>query len=219
MKVLAETLMFVPKHGNGYGLPEEQALDVSRRATPRGSCIASTLGPHIRMDDSSRSRALISRDCGCGPVRSEGCSHETLGFDCTLGLFVDLVGRYRNGCSRTAFFCAGVSLFYTLFLMLDHCVWADVKVGNEHLRLFAEHNAQGVQESVYNVISKTWIAPSESVDDIEQGKERAAAHAQEYLRGLQGWNCRHCDGKHRDQPEHHGAVRRRFNNQITRPPI
>jgi hypothetical protein len=70
--------------------------------------------------------------------------------------------------------------------MLDQGVWADVKVGNEHLRLFAEHNAQGVQASVYNVISKTWIAPSEPVDDIEQGKERAAAHAQEYLQRAAG---------------------------------
>ena len=54
--------------------------------------------------------------------------------------------------------------------------------GDEHLRLFAEHNALGVQASVYNVIAKTWIAPSEPVDDLEQGKERAAAHAQQYLK-------------------------------------
>ena len=39
---------------------------------------------------------------------------------------------------------------------------------------------------VYDVISKTWIAPSEPVDDIEDGKERAAAHAQEYLRRVAG---------------------------------
>ena len=70
--------------------------------------------------------------------------------------------------------------------MLDEGVWADLKVGNEHLRLFAEHNALGVQASVYNVISKKWIAPSEPVDDIEDGKERAAAHAQEYLRKVAG---------------------------------
>jgi len=50
-------------------------------------------------------------------------------------------------------------------------VWAEVKVGGEHLRLFSEHNALGVQESVYNASAKKWIAPSESVDDIEQGKE------------------------------------------------
>jgi len=51
-------------------------------------------------------------------------------------------------------------------------VWAEVKVGDEHLRLFAEDNAQGVQASVYNVNTKNWIAPSETVDDIEarQGK-------------------------------------------------
>jgi hypothetical protein len=66
--------------------------------------------------------------------------------------------------------------------MLDEGLWAEVKVANEHLRLFAEHNAQGVQSSVYNVISKTWIAPSESVENLEHGKERAEVHAREYLK-------------------------------------
>ena len=56
--------------------------------------------------------------------------------------------------------------------MLTEGVWAEVKVGNEHLRLFSEHNAQGVQASVYNVNTKSWIAPSETVDDIEEGKDR-----------------------------------------------
>jgi hypothetical protein len=66
--------------------------------------------------------------------------------------------------------------------MLDDGVWAEIKVGDEHLRLFSEHNAQGVQTSVYNVRTKQWIAPSESVDDIEDGKERAVQYAREYLR-------------------------------------
>ena len=66
--------------------------------------------------------------------------------------------------------------------MLDEGVWADVKVGGEHLRLFSEHNALGVQASVYNVNAKTWVAPSESVDDIEQGKEKAAAYAEAHLK-------------------------------------
>ena len=66
--------------------------------------------------------------------------------------------------------------------MLTEGVWAEVKVGAEHLRLFSEHNAQGVQASVYNVNTKSWIAPSEPVDDIEQGKERAAEHARAYLK-------------------------------------
>jgi hypothetical protein len=35
---------------------------------------------------------------------------------------------------------------------------------------------------VYNVTAKNWIAPSESVDDIEQGKERAEAYAKAYLK-------------------------------------
>jgi hypothetical protein len=66
--------------------------------------------------------------------------------------------------------------------MLDEGVWAEVRVGNEHLRLFSERNASGVMTSVYNVKSKNWIAPSELVDDIEQGKQRAAAHAEAHLR-------------------------------------
>src|SRR5277367_3579039 len=57
--------------------------------------------------------------------------------------------------------------------MLTGGVWAEVEVGAEHLRLFSEHNAQGIQSSVYNVKTKTWIAPSEPVEDIEQGKDRA----------------------------------------------
>ena len=61
--------------------------------------------------------------------------------------------------------------------MLTDGVWAEVKVNGEDLRLFSEHNAQGVQASVYNVNAKAWIAPSESVDDIERGKDRAAEHA------------------------------------------
>lgn len=68
--------------------------------------------------------------------------------------------------------------------MLDQGVWAEVKVGDEHLRLFSERNALGVQASVYNVRAKNWIAPSEPVDDIDQGKDRAAEHASAYLRNV-----------------------------------
>jgi hypothetical protein len=65
--------------------------------------------------------------------------------------------------------------------MLTEGVWAEVKVGGEHLRLFSEHNAQGVQASVYNVKANAWIAPSEPVEDIEEGKDRAAEYARAYL--------------------------------------
>jgi hypothetical protein len=68
--------------------------------------------------------------------------------------------------------------------MLDEGFWAEIKVGGEHLRLFSERNALGVQTSVYNVNTKSWIAPSETVDDIEQGKEKAAAYAEAHLTGL-----------------------------------
>jgi hypothetical protein len=65
--------------------------------------------------------------------------------------------------------------------MLIDRVWARVEVGGEHLRLYSEHNALGTQASVYNVKPRNWIAPSESVNDIEQGKERAADYAKAYL--------------------------------------
>jgi hypothetical protein len=38
-----------------------------------------------------------------------------------------------------------------------------------------------VQFSVYNVNTKNWIAPSEFVRDIQEGKDRAAALAEAYL--------------------------------------
>jgi hypothetical protein len=65
--------------------------------------------------------------------------------------------------------------------MLIDGVWAEVEVGGEHLRLYSEHNSLGIQASVCNVKTRTWIAPSESVDDVEQGKERAADYAKAYL--------------------------------------
>jgi hypothetical protein len=68
--------------------------------------------------------------------------------------------------------------------MLDEGVWAEVKVGGEHLRLYSEHNALGVQASVYNVRAKNWVAPSELVDDIEQGKEKAVAYAEAHLKRM-----------------------------------
>jgi hypothetical protein len=37
---------------------------------------------------------------------------------------------------------------------------------------------------VYNVTAKNWIAPSEPVEDIEQGKDKAAAYARAYLYNL-----------------------------------
>ena len=54
-------------------------------------------------------------------------------------------------------------------------------VAGGHLRLFSKHNAQGIQFSIYDVNSKRWIVPSETVNDIEQGKEKAAEYARFYL--------------------------------------
>ena len=55
-------------------------------------------------------------------------------------------------------------------------------VGKEHLRLFSEQTPLGVQAPVYNVNEKTWIAPSEPVDDIQERKDRAEEYARSYLR-------------------------------------
>jgi hypothetical protein len=66
--------------------------------------------------------------------------------------------------------------------MMEHGYCAEIIIGKEHLRLFSEESPLGVQASVYNVAAKNWISPSESVRDIEEGKDRAAAHAAAYLR-------------------------------------
>ena len=66
--------------------------------------------------------------------------------------------------------------------MLTHGYCAEIIIGKEHLRLFSEDSPLGVQASVYNVAAKNWVLPSESVTDIEEGKDRAAAHAAAYLR-------------------------------------
>jgi len=71
--------------------------------------------------------------------------------------------------------------------MLEQGFWAEVIVGNEHLRLFSEETPLGVQASVYNVHEKTWIAPSEPVENVDQGKDRAEAYAAAYLRRVA--NC------------------------------
>jgi hypothetical protein len=66
--------------------------------------------------------------------------------------------------------------------MLEAGFCAEVIVGREHLRLFSEESPPGVQASVYNVIAKNWILPSEPVQDIEEGKQRACSYAEAYLR-------------------------------------
>ena len=68
--------------------------------------------------------------------------------------------------------------------MLNEGFWAEIKISGEHLRLFSENNAQGVQISIYNVLTKSWVAPSEPVDDIEQGKDRVAEYARNYLKNV-----------------------------------
>lgn len=68
--------------------------------------------------------------------------------------------------------------------MLNEGFWAEIKVNGEHLRLFSENNAQGVQISIYNVTTKSWVAPSEPVDDIEQGKDRVTEYARNYVKNV-----------------------------------
>jgi hypothetical protein len=71
-------------------------------------------------------------------------------------------------------------------LMLAEGIWADVRVAGEHIQLFAERNALGVQASIYDVNAKKWIAPSEFVDDLQQAKNKAAALAEIYLKQAVG---------------------------------
>src|SRR5882757_8111484 len=59
-------------------------------------------------------------------------------------------------------------------LMLGEGLCAEIKLSDEHLQLFAERNALGVQASVYNVGSKNWI---ETVTDIAEAQATASAHA------------------------------------------
>lgn len=97
------------------------------------------------------------------------------------------LGVEINRYSRGPYFSLPLALSpiaWQSFGMLAEGVWAEVRVGGEHLRLFSEHNALGVQASVYNVKTQKWIAPSESVDDIQQGKERAETYAKAFLKDV-----------------------------------
>jgi len=68
--------------------------------------------------------------------------------------------------------------------MLDQGFWAEIQTDGEQLRLFSEHNAQGVQASVFDVKNKRSIAPSEPVGDIDEGKEKATEYAKAHLERL-----------------------------------
>ena len=50
------------------------------------------------------------------------------------------------------------------------------------LAALLREECQGTQASVYNVNTKTWITPSEAVEDIEQGKDKTTEYARMYLR-------------------------------------
>ena len=56
--------------------------------------------------------------------------------------------------------------------MLDEGVWAEIKAGGEHLRLFSEHNAMGVQASVYDVNAKRWSALLSRSRTSNKGKRK-----------------------------------------------
>ena len=56
--------------------------------------------------------------------------------------------------------------------MLDESVWAEIKVAGEHLRLFSEHSALGMQASVYDVNAKRWIAPSGQLKTSNKGRRK-----------------------------------------------
>ena len=56
------------------------------------------------------------------------------------------------------------------FPMLAEGVRAEDRLRAEHLEAFSEHNEQSVQASVWNFTAKSWVAPFEPVDGIEQGE-------------------------------------------------
>lgn len=68
--------------------------------------------------------------------------------------------------------------------MLEEGFWAEIQIGGEHLRLFAEESPQGFQASVYNMKTKTWLMPSEASNSVENGKELAEKFASQYLRQI-----------------------------------
>lgn len=93
-----------------------------------------------------------------------------------------IIGESRSDDEAVSLYEGPERASDSVFPMLTEGVWAEVEVADQHLRLFSEQNAQGIQASVYNVKTKTWIAPSEPVDDIEQGKHRAEESAKAYLK-------------------------------------
>jgi len=71
--------------------------------------------------------------------------------------------------------------------MLDEGVWAEIKVGGEHLRLFSERNAQGVKASVYDVNSKKWIAPPKQLRTLRRAKKKQPNAQRTISPGKQQW--------------------------------
>ena len=51
--------------------------------------------------------------------------------------------------------------------MLEQGVWAEVKVGGEHIRLFSEENALGVQSSVYRSVPSEGRQPRTTFVNVE----------------------------------------------------
>jgi CheY-like chemotaxis protein len=66
---------------------------------------------------------------------------------------------------------------------------AEVKAGGQHIRLFSEENALGVQASVYNVNAKNWIAPSESVMTSNREKTKRRNTLGYTFGRPRIWNC------------------------------
>src|SRR5579862_946428 len=91
--------------------------------------------------------------------------------------------------------------------MLDHGVWAEVIVADQHLRLFAEHNAIGLQASVYNVTTKLGLRLLSPWTTLSKGSSeppRMPSNTSDLLATL---NCRPCGGRNRgprrlDSPDH-----------------
>jgi hypothetical protein len=71
--------------------------------------------------------------------------------------------------------------------MLDQGIWAEVKVGGEHLRPFSEESALAVQASVHNMDARNWIAPSETAE-LSNGKKTERRNMLGRTFGRPTWN-------------------------------
>ena len=66
--------------------------------------------------------------------------------------------------------------------MLAEGVWAESKRAANTWRLFSEHNALGVQASVYDAHAKIWISLLSRLRTSNKGKRKSSEYTKAYLK-------------------------------------